>query len=175
MLKCLRSIFSHTNVYAHAYTNSLSMRYATFNSSKLSEACMRQWFRHGLRRTEKTLTHCWSIFNTVCCMRLIYSVHPKNYASMGTDLCKYIYMGIQGTKIKCRRFGLSTFWFIDVLVCRRFGLSTVWFVDVLVCRSFGLSTFWFVDVLVYRRLGLSTFWLSTFRFVDVLTSYPTVH
>ena len=61
MLKCLRSIFSHTNEYAHAYTLSLIMRYDTFNSSKLSDACMRQWFRHGLRNTEKTLTHCWSI------------------------------------------------------------------------------------------------------------------
>ena len=65
----------------------------------------------------------------------------------------------------CRRFGLSTFWSVDVLVCRRFGL--VWFVDVLVCRRFGLlmfgrSTFWFVDALVCRRFGL-----STFRFVDV--------
>ena len=62
----------------------------------------------------------------------------------------------------CRRFGLSTFWFVDVLVCRRFGLSTFWSVDVLVCRRFGLSTFWFVDVSVCRRFGL-----STFRFVDV--------
>ena len=71
----------------------------------------------------------------------------------------------------CRRFGLSTFCPVDVLVCRRFGLSTFWFVDVPVCRRFGLSTFWSVDVSVCRRFGLSTFWLSTFRFVDVLTSY----
>ena len=82
----------------------------------------------------------------------------------------------------CRRFGLSTFWSVDVLVCRRFGLSTFWSVDVLVCqrfsvcRRFGLSTFWSIevsagDVLVCRRFGLLTFWLSTFRFVDVLTSY----
>ena len=62
----------------------------------------------------------------------------------------------------CRSFGLSTFWFVDVLVCRRFGLSTCWFVDVLVCRCLGLSTFRSVDVLVCRRFGLSTFW-----FVDV--------
>ena len=80
-------------------------------------------------------------------------------------------MGIQCTKMKCRRFGLSTFWLVDVSVCRRFGLSTFWFVDVLFCRRFGLSTFWFVDVSVCRRFGLSTFLLSTFRFVDVLTSY----
>ena len=94
----------------------------------------------------------------------------------------------------CRRFGLSTFWVVDVLVvnvsvwrrfdqlpstfrcvdvsvCRRFCLSTFWSVDVLVCRRFGLSTFWSVDVSVCRRFGLSTFSLSTFRFVDVLTSY----
>ena len=71
----------------------------------------------------------------------------------------------------CRRFGLTMFWFVDVLVCRRFGLSTFRSVDVLVCRRFDLSTFWFVDVSVCRRFGLSTFWLSTFRFVDVLTSY----
>ena len=70
----------------------------------------------------------------------------------------------------CRRFGLSTFWFVDVSVCRRFGLSTLWFVDVSICRRLGLSTFWFVDVSVCRGFGLSTFWLSTFRFVDVLTS-----
>ena len=62
----------------------------------------------------------------------------------------------------CRYFGLSTFWFFDVLVCRRFGLSTFRSVDVLACRRFGLSTFWFVDVLACRRFGL-----STFRFVDV--------
>ena len=81
----------------------------------------------------------------------------------------------------CRRFGLSTFRFVDVLVCRRFGLSTFWFVDVSVGRRFSLSTFRFVDVSVCRRFGcrrfgLSTFWLvtvwvfglSTFRFVDVL-------
>ena len=65
--------------------------------------------------------------------------------------------------MECRRFGLSTFWCVDVLTCRRFGLSTFWSVDVLVCRHFGLSTFWFVEVSVCRRFGLSTFW-----FVDVL-------
>ena len=61
-----------------------------------------------------------------------------------------------------RRFGLSTFRFVDVSVCRRFGLSTFWFVDVLVCRRFGLSTFRFVDVLVCRRFGCRRFGLSTF-------------
>ena len=75
-------------------------------------------------------------------------------------------------------FGLSTFWsvdvtfwFVDVLVFWRFGLSTFWSVDVLVSRRFSLSTFWSIDVSVCRRFGLSTFWMSTFRFVDVLTSY----
>ena len=68
----------------------------------------------------------------------------------------------------CRRFGLSTFWFVDVLVCRRIGLSTFWSVDVLVCRRFGLSTFWFVDVSVCRRFGLSTFRFVDVWFVDVL-------
>ena len=58
----------------------------------------------------------------------------------------------------CRRFGLSTFWFVDVSVCRCFGLSTFWFVR----RRFGLSMFRSVDVWVCRRFGLSTFW-----FVDV--------
>ena len=56
-----------------------------------------------------------------------------------------------------------------------FGLSTFRSVDVSVCRRFGLSTFWFVDVSVCPRLGLSTFWLSTFRFVDVLTSNRAVY
>ena len=64
----------------------------------------------------------------------------------------------------CRRFGVSTFWSVDVLVRRHFffGLLTFWSVDVLVCQCFGLSTFWFVDTLFCRRFGL-----STFRFVDV--------
>ena len=101
---------------------------------------------------------------------MIYALHPNKYIYI------YIYMGIQCTKMIYRRFGLSTFWSVDVLVCRRLGLSTFGFVDVLVCRRFGLSTFWFVDfwfvdVSVCRRFGLSTSWLSTFQFVDVLTSY----
>ena len=56
------------------------------------------------------------------------------------------------------------FWYVDVLA--RFGLSTFWSVDVSVCRRFGLLMFWYVDVLVCRRFSL-----STFRFLDVLTSY----
>ena len=43
-------------------------------------------------------------------------------------------------------------WSVDVSVCRRFGLSTFRFVDVLVCRRFGC-----------RRFGLSTFWPVTFE------------
>ena len=101
-------------------------------------------------------------------------VHPKNYENKYTTL--------QYTKFYCPCFGLSTFWFVDilvcqcfgmsnfwfVLVCRRFGLSTFWSVDVLVCRCFGMSTFWFVDALVCWRFGLSTFWCVDFWFVDVL-------
>ena len=60
---------------------------------------------------------------------------------------------------------------MSTFVCPRFGLSTFGYVEVLVCKRFGLSTFWSVDVSVCQRFGLSTFWLSTFRFVDVLTSY----
>ena len=89
--------------------------------------------------------------------------HKNQHLGLSTFWCVDV--------LACRRFGLSTFWSVDVLVCRRFGLSTFWFVDVLVCRRFGLSTFRSVDVSVCRRFGLSTFWMSTFRFVDVLTSY----
>ena len=67
----------------------------------------------------------------------------------------------------CRRFGLSTFWSVDISICRSFGLLE----DVLVCRRFSLSTFWLVDISVSQCFGLSTFLLSTFRFLDVLTSY----
>ena len=83
----------------------------------------------------------------------ICAIHPKNYENK--------YTTIQWTKLHCPRFGLSTFWFVDVLVCRRFGLS-------MVCRCFGLSTFWSVDVLVCRRFGVSTFRLSDVLVVDVL-------
>ena len=104
----------------------------------------------------------------------LYVVHPKNYENK--------YTTIQCIKLHCPRFGLSTFWCVDVLVCRCFGMSTFfglfWFVDVLFCRRFGLSMFWYVDVVVCRRFGLSTIWfvdalvcrrfgLSTFRCVDV--------
>ena len=102
-------------------------------------------------------------------VRIYMQVHPKNYENK--------YTTIQCIKLYCPGFGLSTFWFVDVLVCRCFGMSTFW--GVLVCRCFGLSTFWSVDVLVCRCFGMSTFWfvdalvcrrfgLSTFRFVDVL-------
>ena len=101
-------------------------------------------------------------------MRLHHSIQHDEmecrHLGLSTFWCVYV--------SACRRCGLSTFWSVDVLVCRRFGLSTFWFVDVLVCRRFGLSTFRSVDVSVCRHFGLSTFWLSTFRFVDVLTSYP---
>ena len=54
--------------------------------------------------------------------------------------------------LECRRFGLSTFQFVDFPAGRRgFGLSTIRFVDVLVYRSFCLSTFQFVDVPASRH------------------------
>ena len=91
--------------------------------------------------------------------RDIYAVHPKNYENK--------YTTTQCTKLDCRHFGLSTFWSVDVLACRRFALSTFWFINILVCRHFGLSMFQRVDVSVWRHFA----GLSTFRFVDVLTSY----
>ena len=123
----------------------------------------------------------WSVVSmmiiyTIKLWVLIYKVHPTNHRY--ADICaihpknyENKYTTIQCTKLYCPRFGLSTFWFVDVLVCRRFGLSMFWYVDVLVCRRFSLSTFWSADVSVCRRFGLPMFWLSTFRFVDVLTSY----
>ena len=56
---------------------------------------------------------------------------------------------------ECPRFGLSTFWCVDVWSCRRLSLSKFR------CRSFGLSTFQFVDVSLCQHFGL-----SMFRFVD---------
>ena len=115
---------------------------------------------------------------------LIYTIHPTNNIYVRIHMQHIprimktnvrLHHSIQYNKMKCRRFGLSTFWPVDVLVCRRFGLSTLWFVDVSVCRRFGLSTFRSVDVSVCRRFGMSTFWLSTFRFVDVLTSYRDIY
>ena len=87
---------------------------------------------------------------------------PKNYENK--------YTTIQCTNLYCRRFGLSMFRCVDVLVCRCFGMSTFF-----VC--FGLLTFWFVDVLVCRRFGcqrfgLSTFWPVTYKRVHVNTSKP---
>ena len=73
----------------------------------------------------------------------IYVVHLKNYENK--------YTTIQCTKFFCPRFGLSTFWFVDVFVCRCFGPSTFWFVDALACWRFGLSTFRCVDVSVCWR------------------------
>ena len=91
--------------------------------------------------------------------RDIYAVHPKNYENKHTTT--------QCTKLDCRHFGLSMFWSVDVLASRRFALSTFCFVNILVCRRFGLSMFQHVDVSVCQHFaGLSTFW-----FVDVLTSY----
>ena len=116
--------------------------------------------------------------------KLINIVHPTNnthamiymqYIPRMMKTNMLLYNGIQCTKLECRCFGLSTFWFVDVLVCRRFGLSMFRFVDISVCRRLALSTFGSVDVSVCRRFGLSTFWLSTFRFVDVLTSYLSGH
>ena len=81
------------------------------------------------------------------------------------------------TKLICPRFGLSTFWSVDVLVCRCFGITMFWFVDALVCRSFGLSTFRCVDVLACRRFGcrhfgLSTLWPVTYKWIYFNTSKP---
>ena len=77
----------------------------------------------------------------------------------------------------CRRFGLSTFWSVDVSVCRRFGLFMFWYVDVLVCRRFGLSTFRYPSVSVCRRFGcrrfgFSTFWPATYKRVHFDTPNP---
>ena len=98
--------------------------------------------------------------------RIIYYVRMHMKKRPTNDENKYTI--IECTNMECRYSGLSTFWSVNILVCRRFGLSTFWFVEVSVCRRFGT-----VDVLVCRGFGLSTFWLSTFWFVDVLTSYHT--
>ena len=57
-----------------------------------------------------------------------------------------------------------------IMKCIFPSLKTV--LHALLDIHFGLSMFWSVDVSVCRCFGLSTFWLSTFRVVDVLTSYP---
>ena len=69
----------------------------------------------------------------------------------------------------CRRFDLSTFWFVDVLVCRRFGLSTFRFVEVSVHWSFGHSTFRSVEVSVCRRY---VFWRECCQCFGLLTFWP---
>ena len=119
---------------------------------------------------------------------LIHTIHPTNdiYVRINMQYIPRImktnmrlHHCIRYTKMQCGRFGLSTFWSVDVLACRRFGLSTFWFAKVLVCWRFSLSTFLFVDVSVCRHFSLSTFWsvfvlvcrwfgLSTIWFVDVL-------
>ena len=86
-------------------------------------------------------------------------VHCKNYV----NVCER------------RRSGLATFWSVNVSVCRHLDLSKFWLVPVSVCRRFGLLTLVFINVLVSRHFGLLTFWLSTFRFVEALTSYPLIY
>ena len=126
---------------------------------------------------------------------LIHNVHPTSHTYVSQELWKQIhdytvylivlstfrsvdvlYINVFGRSMfwyvdVLVWFGLSKFWSVDVSVCRRFGLLMFWYVDVLVCRRFSLSTFWSVDISVSQCFGLSTFWLSTFRFLDVLTSY----
>ena len=68
----------------------------------------------------------------------------------------YIYILDCAEVWECRRFVLSTFLFVVVLVYRRSVLSTFRFVDVLVCRYFGC-----------RHFSLSTFWLITFTMSHV--------
>ena len=103
-----------------------------------------------------------------CCMRLIYSVYPKNYTFLGTD--------IWSTSQQMYKWAYSVLkWSVDVSVCRRFGLSTFRFVDVLVCRRFGLSTFRFVDVLVCQRFGLSTFWPVTHSTTTTMVHTEIIH
>ena len=43
--------------------------------------------------------------------------YPTNHGNKYTT----IYSGIQCTKLGCRRFGPSMFWFINILVCQIFG------------------------------------------------------
>ena len=88
------------------------------------------------------------------------------------SVCMYVCISLQVSLSLWRRFGLSTFWFVDVLVCLRFGLSTFQFVDVLVCQSFGLLTFGFVEVWVCRCLGCRRVCLSTIWPVPIATNLP---
>ena len=77
------------------------------------------------------------IYMYVC----IYAVHPMNCETNIYDFTM-AYNWVVDVSV-FRRFSLTTFCFVDVVVCRRFG-----HVDVSVCWRFGLTTFWFVDVLV---------------------------
>ena len=95
-------------------------------------------------------------------------LHPRKRWNVITEKYHTFNGSSWGPAVKCScrplpfrfRF-LSTFWF--------------WFVNVSACRRFGLPTFWFVDVSVCQRFRLKTFWLTTFRFVDVLTSNQKNH
>ena len=67
-----------------------------------------------------------------------------------------VYLTDYAKTLECRRFRLSKFRFVDILVCRSFGFSTFRVVDVSVCpcfgcRCFGLSTFW-------QLIDIPTFW-----------------
>ena len=99
------------------------------------------------------LTH---VFNSTvevkACESKTYTVYIDNYAKV----------------LKCRRFGLSMFWFVDILGCGRYGMSSFWFVDVLVCRHFGLSTFRFVDILTSKQFKFGA--VTTHRHDANLTS-----
>ena len=97
-----------------------------------------------LRKRFIWLSHAW-LFLLVWVL-IIHTVYQENYAIVK----------------ECRRFGLSTFRLVDVLVCRRFCLSTFRFVHASVCRRF-----------VCRRFGLWTFWLVTYHFVAEIWSSLT--
>ena len=114
-------------------------------------------------RIMKTNTRLYSVLNCTVRVSVFRRFVYQRFWSVDVLICRF------GSV--CRRFGLSTFRSVDLSVCRRFGLLMFWYVDVLVCRRFSLSTFWSVDISVSQCFGLSTFWLSTFRFLDVLSSY----
>ena len=104
----------------------------------------------------------------------MYGYTCSTYHELWKQICDFLV---------CRRFGLSTFWSVDLLVYRHFGLLTFPFVDVLVCdvlvcRRFGLSTFRIVDVLVYqsfgcRRFGFSKFWPVTGSRINMHRTFPS--
>ena len=113
---------------------------------------------------------------------LLYTVYHTNYVRLWStsilmrtfqELRKHLWAS---TFCCADVFGLSMFRFVGLLICRSVGwlhldLSKFWLVTVSVCRCFGLSALVFINVSVSRRFVLSMFWLSTFRIVDVLTSY----